>query len=523
MTQLSKFHEVEALEERDIQFLLKNCEKLKRKKTRIKYKAIILIMLRCGLRVSEACNLQMKHFNFKKGKHGTVIVESLKKGISEADILKAERKKDRFRTIPLTYEVMVAVIDQMEQLKSRNGTSYIFPASRNSERDEGISRQAVFMMIKKLSEEKINPHRLRHTFGTDLVDNGSDLRTVQDLMGHRHRATTEIYLHSREKRKESAIQTLDQPSFLERIKRRLAKKKRVDIIPMDVGTGFHVGRKKEQLRVIDLVDKKVNILITGIAGTGKTHQLENIQLEKMWRVDEISKKALIGMLLELCEGDKEVVLQKIVDHSDIKKTIVKDSIPRLCEILIKATDQYEYTILMDRGEAITKRGGYILEALKNHFHFVIAAREIKIQHKEFVSNFEKLELKGLSRPEATKLINLSSADFMTRIEDYESYKTHIWNKSLGNPGKIIELVERFRKEGKITSSKIPNIEFVSAMKEIDMLLPLLIFISSLMVLRYVGGELDEDNKGAFKLLGGSFMLVALFARSMFTNVKRKYV
>jgi hypothetical protein len=35
--------------------------------------------------------------------------------------------------------------------------------------------------------------------------------------------------------------------------------------------------------------------------------------------------------------------------------------------------------------------------------------------------------------------------------------------------------------------------------------------------------LDEDNKGAFKLLGGSFMLVALFARSMFTNVKRKYV
>ncbi len=45
---------------------------------------------------------------------------------------------------------------------------------------------------------------------------------------------------------------------------------------------------------------------------------------------------------------------------------------------------------------------------------------VKIKHKEFVSNFEKLELKGLNRPEATKLINLSSADFMTRVEDYES-------------------------------------------------------------------------------------------------------
>ena len=88
---------------------------------------------------------------------------------------------------------------------------------------------------------------------------------------------------------------------------------------MDVGTQFHVGRREEQIRVIDLIEKKVNVLITGIAGTGKTHQLENIHLEKMWRVDEITKPALIGMLLELCEGDKEAVMQKIVDHSDVKK------------------------------------------------------------------------------------------------------------------------------------------------------------------------------------------------------------
>ncbi|MFK8007936.1 MAG: tyrosine-type recombinase/integrase, partial [Saprospiraceae bacterium] len=439
------------------------------------------------------------------------------------DVLKKERKKDRFRTIPLTYEVMVSIIDQIEQLNNRAADSFIFPASKNSERGEGISRQAVFMMIKNLSNDKINPHRLRHTFGTDLVDHGNDLRTVQDLMGHRHRATTEVYLHAREKRKESAIQTLDKPSFLEKIKRKLATKRRVDIIPMEEGTKFHVGRKEEQLRVIDLIEKKVNILIIGESGTGKTHQLDNIHLEKMWRMDEVSKMALLGMLLELNEGSKAKVLEKIVDNADIKKVITKDSIKRLCEILIKATEKYEYIIIVDRGELITKRGRQILEALKNHFHIIIAAREIKIQHKELVRNFEKIELKGLNRPEVTKLINLSSGDFMSRIEDYEAYKTHIWNKSLGNPGKIVELVERFRKEGNITSNKIHNIEFVSAMKEIDMLLPLLIFISSLMVLRYVGGELGDDNKGAFKLLGGSFMLVALFGRSLFTNARRKYV
>lgn len=524
MSQLNNFHESQALEDRDIEFLLNNLEKKKRKKTRVRYKAIILLMWKCGLRVSEVCRLQLEHFNFKKGKHGIVIIKSLKKGESEEAEQKAKRLKDKFRTVPMTYDVMSAVVDQMELLKSRHEKSFLFPAASSlSERDEGMSRVAIFKMLKELSADKINPHRLRHTFGTDLVDRGSDLQTVKDLMGHRHLATTSIYIHSREQRKELAIQTLDTPTFLEKLKRRFATKKRVDLIPMDLGTKFHVGRREERERAIDLVEKRVNILITGEAGTGKTHILDNLGLEKMWRLDEVSKAALVGMLLELHQGDKAKVLEKIVDNADIKKVITKDSIQRLCEILIKATEQYEYTIIVDRGEAITKRGGQILEALKNHFHFIVAARQIKIQHKEFVSNFEKLELKGLKRIEATKLINLTSADFVSKIGDYEAYKTHIWNKSLGNPGKILELVERFRKEGQISASRISSIEFTSAMKEIDMLLPLLIFISSLMVLRYVGGELDEDNKGAFKLLGGSFMLVALFARSMFTNVKRKYV
>jgi len=60
------------------------------------------------------------------------------------------------------------------------------------------------------------------------------------------------------------------------------------------------------------------------------------------------------------------------------------------------------------------------------------------------------------------------------------------------------------------------------MKEIDMAIPLLVALSSLMVLRYVGGEFDDDS-GAFRLFGGAFMLVALFARSLFNNVKRKHV
>ena len=251
-----------------------------------------------------------------------------------------------------------------------------------------------------------------------------------------------------------------------------------------------------------MIEKKVNILISGEAGIGKTHILDNIQLEKAWRVDTMDRKALGGMLLELHAGDKEAVLEKVLDHAIIHKVITKESIKRLAEILKKTTNQYEYTIIIDQAELITKRNMTIMEDLKIHFHFIIAGREIKIQNKEFVSNFEKIELKTLSRMESIKLVNLSSKGFMTKIEDYEAYKTHIWNKTLGNPGKILELVERFRKEGKISAQKISSIEFTTAMKEIDMAIPLLVALSSLMVLRYVGGEFDDDS-GAFRLVWGS--------------------
>lgn len=521
MAQHEFYNETKALEESEVKLLLKNLS-TRRKFVQIKYQAIIKLMHKCGLRVSEVCRLQLMHFNFQKGRHGIVIVESLKKGNSDLAEAKTKRLKDKFRTVHLTYDTMVAVIDQMEQLKSRNEEAYLFPAGKASEREEGISRAAIWEMIKSLSHGTIFPHRLRHTFGTDLVDNGADLQTVKDLMGHRHLSTTNIYIHSKNKRKEAAVMTLDQPNWWERLNRRFQKVKRVDIIPMEVGTQYHVGREKERIQLIDLIEKKVNVLISGEAGIGKTHILDNVQLEKSWRVDTMDRKALAGMLLELHEGDKEAVLEKVLDHAIIHKVITKESIKRLAEILKKATNQYEYTIIVDQAELITKRNMTIMEDLKTHFHFIIAGREIKIQYKEFVSNFEKIELKTLSRMESMKLVDLSSKGFMAKIEDYEAYKTHIWNKTLGNPGKILELVERFRKEGQISAQKISSIEFTTAMKEIDMAIPLLVALSSLMVLRYVGGEFDDDS-GAFRLFGGAFMLVALFARSLFNNVKRKHV
>ena len=70
--------------------------------------------------------------------------------------------------------------------------------------------------------------------------------------------------------------------------------------------------------------------------------------------------------------------------------------------------------------------------------------------------------------------------------------------------------------------EVREIRHTSARSEIDISIPIVICLSSLMVLRYVGGELDDDS-GAFKLFGGAFLLFALFARNIFKLGKRKYI
>ncbi len=487
--------------------LLKSCSSQK-------YQVIILLMLDCGIRVTETVRLQFKHFNFMEN---YVIIESLKK-----------RGKNHVRKIPLTQRLLDVLSNYWQELKTNEPDNYLFPPSSQS-KQKHLSRKQVWRKIKKLSNGQVYPHMLRHTFATRVVNNGNELRVAKELLGHQSIATTEIYTHVSGQQVKMAIESIQQDSFITKLYRQLVPRKPIHIVPTDKGiTNFHIGRKEEIAKLVELGQKKVNLFVTGPQGVGKTHLLDNYQIGKIIKIGDIgsTKKLLASMLLYLFKTEKESIAktmyQKELNKNGIDTIIYKETIKRLTELLIQITEPHEYTLVIDDVSRIPPTGVSALEKLKNHFHIICAARQVRLTNISFLTNFERIELKPLNRVESIEMINRLSQPIMDRIEDYELYKNHIYENTNGNPLFIIEMIERYKKENYISLETIKDYRHTAAFQEFDVTIIIVIVLSSLMVLRYVSGEIGDDS-GAFRLIGGVFLMFALFARNIFRVGKRKFV
>lgn len=141
-------------------------------------RAILETIYGCGLRVSEAVNLKI----------GNVY--------SEEGFVRIIGKGDKERMIPIGDMALEAISSYLDQRPSQFDGEYLFVNRFGAP----LSRVAVFKMIQKQAmlagiRKSISPHTLRHSFATHLVENGADLRTVQEMLGHESVLTTEIYTH----------------------------------------------------------------------------------------------------------------------------------------------------------------------------------------------------------------------------------------------------------------------------------------------------------------------------------------
>src|SRR5574344_1877749 len=148
--------------------------------------AIFELLYACGLRVSELSNLKITEIDIN------------------ACYLRCIGKGSKERIVPIGHSAVNAI---NKYLPEREFIIKKFSLNSKNlflkENGQNITRQYVWCLIKKLSNtihKKISPHTLRHSFATHLLENGADLRVVQELLGHSDVSTTQLYTHITKKR-----------------------------------------------------------------------------------------------------------------------------------------------------------------------------------------------------------------------------------------------------------------------------------------------------------------------------------
>jgi site-specific recombinase XerD len=157
----------------------------------LRNQALVELLYGAGLRVSEATGLEKNGVDLDER-----IVRVLGKGGKE-------------RVVPIGTHAVTAVRRYLHRgrpyLDRRNRPELFLNAKGGA-----LTRAGVFLILKGLAEKaglepgRVHPHLLRHSFATHLLDNGADLRSVQEMLGHADLGTTELYTHVSDQRRRRA-------------------------------------------------------------------------------------------------------------------------------------------------------------------------------------------------------------------------------------------------------------------------------------------------------------------------------
>lgn len=150
-------------------------------------KAILELFFSTGLRISELCGLSIDDVDLTR------------------DEFSVRGKGDKVRVVFLSDTAKDSIRDYLKSRKDLDDALFIrYGRKANDGGELRLSPRAVQRLLKKYAAtagitRKVTPHVLRHSFATDLLSNGADLRSVQALLGHANIGTTQVYTHVTDK------------------------------------------------------------------------------------------------------------------------------------------------------------------------------------------------------------------------------------------------------------------------------------------------------------------------------------
>ena len=143
------------------------------------HKSILEVFYSTGLRISELAEIENCNLDLDKN-----ILKVLGKGNKERIVIIGEIASESLKNYLRV---------------SRNSDNiYLYPSSNKI--NSHVSVSYIYKMVKKhltkvTNDEKMSPHSLRHSFATHLLDNGADLMSVKELLGHEDLSSTQVYTH----------------------------------------------------------------------------------------------------------------------------------------------------------------------------------------------------------------------------------------------------------------------------------------------------------------------------------------
>jgi site-specific recombinase XerD len=162
----------------------------------LKRRTMLMVLYATGVRRAELAELKLNDIDSK------LMVVHIREG-----------KGQRDRDLPMTPKLLEALRDYWRWSRSK---IYLFPSPyRTGGEEHPISPKTVYLACREAAEragltKRIGPHTLRHTFATQHLDSGTDLRTIQYLLGHSSLKHTVVYLHLSQRHMRAATNPLDQ-------------------------------------------------------------------------------------------------------------------------------------------------------------------------------------------------------------------------------------------------------------------------------------------------------------------------